>query len=295
MNALSIVRRIAGRKDHQLAIDLLRLVDFGATGLADETMALFGHVVPLDQLSERDVREYLDKLMAIPELDGHWIDTFLQYASQHHAEITAQFFMKRVEYSADHKDWSYRPCNYGPCAHIPLSFREAKEFSEILRRVVNWMKSRDENDYRFHEHAGQLFETMFGLVDERILGFVSDWLDTAKPAELKSIGKIFSKASEGFIFAHRALVVRLLEKAAGFGKDVLRSIISDLYGAAISGMRSGVPGEPFPQDVKMKEEADKVLCELPRFSPTYELYDAVRKHAEMDIARCRQEAEMFED
>ena len=89
--------------------------------------------------------------------------------------------------------------------------------------------------------------------------------------------------------------MRLLEKTEGFGKDMLRSIISDLYGAAIGGMRSGVPGEPFPRDIKMKEEAEKALAEIPRFSPAYELYDAVRKHAENDIARCRQEAELYED
>ena len=295
-NALSVVRRIAGRIDKKLAIDLLRIVDFGESSkTADHVMALFGHVIPLEQLSERDVQEYLDKLMAIPRLDGHWIDTFLQYASQHHADITAQFFMNRVEYSADNKDRSYRPCNYGPFGHIPLRFQDSKEFNDILRRVVNWMKSRGEDDYHFHKHSGQLFETMFGLVDDRILGFVADWLDIAKPAELKSISAIFRKASEDFILTHRDMVVRLLEKAEGFGKDMLRSIISDLYGAAVGGMRSGVPGVPFPRDLKMKEEADKALKDIPRFSPAYELYDAVRKHAESDIARCRQEAELYDD
>ena len=113
--------------------------------------------------------------------------------------------MNRVEYSADNKDWSYRPCNYGPFGHIPLRFQDSKEFNDILRRVVNWMKLRSEDDYHFHEHSGQLFETMFGLVDERILGFVADWLDTAKPAELKSISAIFSKASEDFIFTRAGI------------------------------------------------------------------------------------------
>ena len=73
-NALSVVRRIAGRIDKKLAIDLLRIVDFGESSkTADHVMALFGHVIPLEHLSERDVQEYLDKLMAIPA----WMDTGL--------------------------------------------------------------------------------------------------------------------------------------------------------------------------------------------------------------------------
>jgi hypothetical protein len=295
VNALSVVRRIAG-KDQRLAIDLLRKVDIGnSSDIADDVLGLFGHVIPLDELSEQDVQEYLDKLGPIPCLDGHWTDTFLAHASHHHAEITAQFFMKRVELAADSKDWRFRPCNYGPWGHIPLRFREAREFSAILRRVVQWMTSRDHDDFQFNEQAGQLFEAMFGLLDERILGFVADWIDVAKPAELQSIGAIFSKASEAFVFEHRALVVRLLEKADRFGKEILRRMISALYCAAIQGMRSGVPGEPFPQDITMKEEAEKALKEIPRFSPAYDLYDAVRKHAEHAIARCKQEAELFDD
>ena len=56
------------------------------------------------------------------------------------------------------------------------------------------------------------------------------------------------------------------------------------FGSAIGGLRSGAPGEPMPRDLSMKEESEKILQSLPRFSPAFELYDALRKHAEESAA-----------
>jgi hypothetical protein len=58
---------------------------------------------------------------------------------------------------------------------------------------------------------------------------------------------------------------------------------------------TGTPGEPMPRDIEMKEESEKILQSLPRFFPAFELYDALRKHAEEGIADSRREKEAFED
>jgi hypothetical protein len=279
-----------------LALELLRIVTFvDSRERADNVLALLERPIPLESLSEALVEEFLNNPAPIPELDGHWIETFLAYASQRYADMMADFFMKRVEYASKDKNWGFRPCNYGPFGHIGLRFREAKEYSDILRRVVSWMRSRGDDDYLFAQQASHLFEAMFGLADERILGYLGDWIDVATPAELQSVSAILNKAWPEFVFQHRSLVVRLLEKAEGFGRDLLQDIRSELYSAAVSGMRSGVAGEPFQQDIKMKEAAEQVVAEIPRFSPAYDLFEAIRQHAEREIARARQEAELFED
>jgi hypothetical protein len=203
--------------------------------------------------------------------------------------------MKRVEHAAQREDWHFRPCNYGPYGHISLRFREADDVDDLLRQVVGWMRSGDATNYRFKDEASKLFEAMFGLVDERILGFLGDWVDTATPPELESISAILSNGEPDFVFERRELVVRLLDKAECFGPDLFRDIKQELYMAAVSGVRSGVLGEPYPQDIEMKEKAEKALAELPRFSPAYELFEAIRKHAEREIARTLQQAELFEE
>lgn len=293
-NALWVLRRLAAA-NQLLALELLLDVDFGDSNRrADDVLALLGQPIPFEMLSDQMVQEYLNKLAPLQTLDGYWVETFLAYASQHHAGISADFLMKRVEHAVEQKD-GFRPCNYGPFRHVALRFSEAKECNDILRRMANWMRSTEVDDYRFHAEASRLFEAMFGLADERILCFLGDWVDIATPAELESISAIVRQAEPEFLFEHRELVVRLLERADGFGPDVHRSISNKLLALSTSGVRSGVRGEPFPRDVKMKEEAEKALEELPRFSPAYDLFEAIRKRAEREIARCRQEAELFEE
>jgi hypothetical protein len=50
-----------------------------------------------------------------------------------------------------------------------------------------------------------------------------------------------------------------------------------------------------PRDIAMKQESEKILQSMPRFSPAYELYDGLRKHAEEGIADSRRTKEAFED
>ncbi|MDN3279238.1 hypothetical protein QWJ07_33580 [Frankia sp. RB7] len=75
----------------------------------------------------------------------------------------------------------------------------------------------------------------------------------------------------------------------------MKEAFGALYSSAIGGVRSGTPGEPMPRDVSMKERSEAILKSLARFSPAYELYDGLRKHAEGGIAQARQVKDSFED
>ena len=55
------------------------------------------------------------------------------------------------------------------------------------------------------------------------------------------------------------------------GVEVFDKAVSALYGSAIAGLRSGIPGEPFPQDIMIRDEAEKALQEIPRFAPAHRL------------------------
>jgi hypothetical protein len=75
----------------------------------------------------------------------------------------------------------------------------------------------------------------------------------------------------------------------------LKNVLGSLMGSAISGIRSGIAGEPMPQDIEMKEKSEEALRTLLRFSPAFELYDEMRRHADDRIADSRRTKEAFED
>ena len=71
--------------------------------------------------------------------------------------------------------------------------------------------------------------------------------------------------------------------------------MSALYRATISGIRKGIPGEPFTEDVQMRVEAEKALMEIPRFSPAYRLYENLKKNADHNIDLSFRDREAFDD
>jgi transcriptional regulator with XRE-family HTH domain len=293
--AVGAIRTVA-KDDHRLAIDLLQCVDLGiSSGLADDAfvnLASNGGEL-FRALSDEDIKLFLDGLASLPELDGHWVETFLAAVSKDHAQRLARFFMDRVDRAADNQDWRFRPCNFGPYGHVPLRFRESPDFAIVLRQVSEWLKSRD--DLIFKERSAQLFDTMFKPFDDRLVDAFQNWSDTGALADILAIAKLLSQAHPEFIFQQRAFVVRFLERAKQFGKPIVDAAISALFASAIGGVRSGNVGEPTPRDLHTKAEARKALEELPRFSPAYELYEAVGRNADESIKRSIRDGEAFEE
>jgi hypothetical protein len=252
-------------------------------------------MIPFRLLSEDDIVLFLKKLMLIPELNGYWIEKFLAKVSMYHAQHAAAFFMARVEHAMSIDDWHYRPCNHGPYLHVPLRFRKSEEFGSLLRQVYQWMKSHSVKGYQFEHRAGELFNAMFSPLDEELLGFIQEWIDVSTPDDMRIISRILSESHPNFVFEQRAFVTRFLDKAKQHGKEVLNNAVSKLYSSAITGAKSGTPGEPFPQDIMMRDGAEKALQEIPRFAPASLLYESLEKHAEDNINQSIRESGTFED
>jgi hypothetical protein len=296
-NGVGAVRTVA-QNNKPLAIDLLKSVDIGISSkVADEVLILFqrDEMIPFRLLTDADIAYFLNKLMPIPELDGYWIETFLSEVSRYHAQRAATFFMERVEHAASTDDWHYRPCNHGPYLHVPLRFRETEEFSSLLRQVSQWMKSHPGKGYQFKHRAAELFNVMFNPLDDELLGFIQDWIDESTPDDMRIISQVLSESGPDFVFEQRIFVARFMDKAKQQGKEVLENAASALYSSAISGLKSGIPGEPFPKDIKMRDDAENALQAIPRFAPARRLYESLKKSAEADINRSLRERETFED
>lgn len=295
-SAVGAVRWIMNN-DLPLGVDLLREVNLGiSTRVADDVFLNFAFRDDQERftaLSEDDVRLFLDKMLRLTALDGHWLETFLAAVSQRYARDLAKFFMARVDYGADQEDWKYRPTNYGPYGHVKLNFRASPDFHAILKIVSEWMTSRA--DVYFREYSAHLFETLFQPFDDLLVSALQSWVDVATEADISAIAKILSEAPANFIFEHRPFVLGFLDRARRFGRPMLERALGYLAASAVGGMKTGIPGQPFPQDLEMKARAEEALKSLPPFSPGYELYEDVLRMAEHNIKRSLREGEAYED
>ncbi|MGD9728693.1 MAG: helix-turn-helix domain-containing protein [Bradyrhizobium sp.] len=295
-SGLSALRAL--RAHPRLLIDLLCVCNFGSSArLANHALML----LQLDrqalyaQLTEHDVAAILERLQPLDELEGHWIEEFLAFASRAHGWHCAKFFMARVEHAARTENWRHRPCNHGPYGHVPLRFRESPEVGTILIHVSTWMSSKPSAPFLFGMRAAELFSTMFVQFDGAVISHLGQWMQTADSAGLLTIARVLREGPNDLIFRELDFTLRLLKRSKQLGNETYRLVCGELYAAAISGMRSGTPGVPFQQDLQLRDNARSALASLPRFSPGHDLFQDLERHAEDSIKRSRKEGEAFDD
>lgn len=279
-------------------LDLLAAADIGASArIADDALMLFAlnNGALRTQLTRADAARLLEKLQPLQELNGHWIEEFLAELSCSHAEMCAKFFMDRVDRAEQVKEWDLRPCNHGPYGHVALKFRQSPEFARILSQVVNWLYAGSDKGLIFRTRASELFSTMFAPFDRALVMVLKDLSATADATELNAISRILGEAPHSIVMKEVEFVSQYLARCKQFGDNCYRLARSQLFGAAVSGERSGTPGEPFKRDLEMRDDAKKALQEIGRFSPGYDLYSDLLKYAENEIKRAQRDREEFDD
>jgi transcriptional regulator with XRE-family HTH domain len=285
--------------DTRTLIDLARLAHIEAIpGLADGLGMLFGGPDRrlLEALDRDDVLFFLNALRETPTLDGYWLEQLIVDVSARFPHDLAEFFFARVERAATAETFgSFRPANHGPYANAQLKINESPEAAAVLQKTWAWLRENEGRDLYFQYAAADVFNAMFMSVDQAMVDLFEAKLETASKAELNLMSRLLSKAHHDFIFAHIPFVVRFLERCRDVSEETATRAFQALFGSAISGIRSGVLGQPAPQDLRMVESAQAVLKTISRLSPAWRLYDRVRKSGEDDIARTIAHGEALDD
>jgi transcriptional regulator with XRE-family HTH domain len=280
-----------------LAMNLVLDTNFcNSPKIADEVLELLlpSTNLPIESLDVDTACALLKKLLPLPNLSEYWIDEFLSNLSARFPIETLTFFCERVEHAASTKDYSFRPCNYGPYLHKSLKFRESSEAEYLMREIWAWMRTHQDDNYKFHHFASQLFASIFFPIDELVISFFREKL-IGDAIDIQLIGEILRDVWHTFVFDHSGFVIDFLSSARSHGSKCLENATSALYHAAVSGLKSGVPGQPFGRDLEAKEKSEAILQTLPSFSPAYRLYDLIKRDAERGIGESLQAAEYFDD
>ncbi len=297
LSAVSSVRCLVN-KNPSIGFNLLKKANIGnSSRIADCVLSIFtdNKEVPFNILTEQEVDFFLTRLIHLPELEGHWVEIFLANASKYYPVRTAQFFMDRVEIAENKKNWRYRPSNYGPYLHVPLRFRESPEFRDIFEQLMRWMSSHKNSNTIFYQNASELFNVIVGVLDHEVIGLLNEWLNKiSSPTDFKVISYILSKASNDLIYDHTDFVIHYLESTNLYRKQCYEEACLALFSSAISGGRSGKLGEPFPEDIRLKKESERVMQEISPFSSAYQFFKDLKKYADENISRSIRDGEFFE-
>ena len=126
---------------------------------------------------------------------------------------------------------------------------------------------------------------MFSPFNEEVLNLFREWVVITTESDFPIISKLMSHFPMNFIFQYSDFITDFLEKAKEFGNIHYEEAIISLSNVVFSEVRSGKLGVPFKEDIYLKEEAEKILNRVSRFSSVYFFYESIKNYAEENIKR----------
>ena len=112
---------------------------------------------------------------------------------------------------------------------------------------------------------------------------VDEWTNSGNANRIKYAARLVSGAKPDFVFKHVGFVSNLLECAYAASDDTYQTVSSALVRSALSGIRSGTPGQPMREDMATRDQATAVANTFKTSSPTYRFYGSIAKSAEASI------------
>ena len=243
-------------------------------------------------LTVDDLKVLLSKLEDVLSIEDSYINTFLIKASELDPVLVVRFLLNRI-----------RKKHSGNSRYDPLpilGFREplvGLATSPDQERMLRDIRDASlEHGRSVGYWIPQLFrEVSSGFESATSLKVLNEWINSRSADRIKSAAHLLSGAGRGFVFKHVEFTSNLLERAHATNYDCYQSVSSSFARSALSGARSGTPGQPFPEDVAMKDRARAVAGKFAAGSPTYGFYASLTESAEASITyQLLQDEELFE-
>jgi len=163
-----------------------------------------------------------------------------------------------------------------------LRIRGQREFPRWLRQIRDWIAAKTDSWHR-QEAGGELFAAVAGRFDASVLDVLEEGASSGDPDHMTAVAAILRQAPPTFVFDNVEFVRRLLGWAERLGEEHVQRLGGALSAAAVSGVRSGVPGQPFAEDVSQRDRSREIADGLPKGSPEERFYRSLQRSAEQSI------------
>jgi hypothetical protein len=269
----------------RLGIDLLVGTNIGenprmAEVFAEAIDSNFG--IPPDLLTDDDIEKILQKLVPVREIthQNFHLARFLAFLVRRTPARVVGFFLSRVEYAMTHKDEEhYTPTPFG-LDELFAQIADTPEHAAIIRVLA---RSLNEQDVLKRYWFTKLFGLVAGSFGPSTQAVISELAEDKTEESYKLIATLLQEAPREFIFSEKDLCANLLERAKGISDQAFKNIYGQLWASSQSGGFSGIPGEPFPQQVSIKDQGAKLAAEYAERPDVAKFYNDVAQYAQQMI------------
>jgi transcriptional regulator with XRE-family HTH domain len=254
-------------------------------GLADDIFSSFrGDLgVSWSNFSEPELELIWMDLVALPDIGGYSVTEALAIRSSTDPGWVIRLLQDRIEraetleslseYEAMPFYWDNR-----------LRVRETSDFIAKLNGILAWIAEDLDSWVRRKMGAG-LFAAVATGYDSQIVDLLTKALESGSEEMTRAAAAVLHEAPRTFIWNQAEFVRTALHAADRLGEDVRREMVGALWAATISGVRSGTPGEPFPESVEQRDRSRQIAKQLPTGSLEERFYSDMAESADRDIAR----------
>jgi hypothetical protein len=193
-----------------------------------------------------------------------------------------EFLMRRLDLAGDidEKRKDFHPLPYTGFRHGLPGISSSPNYKEILKKVMERALSPKPHEYFW---IPKLFSEISGGFSAECIEALRGWAESGDKNKIQAVAYLLEDAPPGFLFSHAELISGLLESAYRINDDCYRNVRSYLQRPAFSETRTGTPGQPMPQDVRLKEQAMGLIKRFPAGSPTHEFYSSLIRRADASI------------
>lgn len=290
--------RHAAHHDRRLALDLILHANTALIGAMtpDLFMWLTSEPIPLSSLSEKDLAGLVSLLKAATSLDNYHVHHFLQHVSARHPELVVDLVKDRLD-AASARDWTsgrFDPVRGPGSDQGPLNTHVHPDASHLLLELLDWALERLANP-RLTHYLGDAVDALFRLESTTCVETLEKWCTQGTARHFTLLERILREAPPTFVFSQQAFVSRVLGAVRSHGTSLGAELEQSLTHSAIVGARSGIPGEPYPQDIRLRDQAAAALASLDSSDPACSLFNTLHDEATHRIGVAIEEGKAMDE
>jgi hypothetical protein len=250
--------------------------------LAGNLCSLFDitYGIPPATLKDKEIATILEKLEKVENIDTDDISKFLAYSARRIPRSVIQLFLRRIERDQQGTDSNYQPLPFEGFRHNLNGLNKSDEYEEILRDILQEsLKMTYSTDFWFPK----LFREVSLEFNPISLNILEEWINSKEADKIQTASCLLSNAPKQFVFTHLTFVKNLLEQAYDIGDECYQQVSYYLRQSVTSGIRTGLSGQPYREDILLKEQASAIIAQLIVGSPSYKFYSSLIEWAKSKI------------
>lgn len=282
------IKRFPLEKKPQAMQILLSINIADSPEVADEVLGEFNEQYgsfKVSDLTAEQIEHILAQLVTCLRIKEYQVEIFLKQVSFAYPFLALQFLINRIEFRAANPILSdYEPLPLSRGEESQLRFHETSQYEQILRAVRNWCFDKTGN-WVFTYFGPRLFKMVSAGFDGTTLKILEEWILSADTHQLEAVAFLLREASPSFVWENQPFIVNLLNQAQRYGTTCYKRVSDSLYLTVVQGERHGPAGQPFPQDIELKERSYELMATLPIGSPAHRFYKLLFETAVKEISR----------